>query len=151
MSFSKCFTWLRFFVKLDYVVFKLPLMSVEFAKVFFVVSFSGLKRQYFCFRSAVTALPGFLTIIIYLWAPFKHSATQVWSLLDVNIQLCIYWNARVYNMELMCDLHSLWNLIKLSSKKLMSTFSKAEPTNAFITDQYFVPWASGLSDLRLWA
>lgn len=42
-------------------------------------------------------------------------------------------------MEFMCVLHSLWNLIKLSSNKLMSTFSEAEPTNAFITDQYFVP------------
>lgn len=104
------------------------MLSVEFAKVFFAVRFFGLKRQYFCFRSPITALPGCLNIIIYLWAPFNHSATQVWSLLDENIQLCICWNSRVHNMEFMsaftfmCVLHSLWNLIELSSNKLNVNF-----------------------------
>lgn len=100
-----------FFIRL--CCLKLTLLSVEFAKVFFAVTFCGLKRQHFCFMSPITVLPGCLTAIIYLWAPFNHSATQVWSLLEVNLQLHICWNARAQNMEFMsaytfmCVLHSL--------------------------------------------
>jgi len=55
----------------------LPLLSVKFAKIFFAVRFSGLKMQYFCFMTPIKALPGCSTVIIYLCAPFNHSAAQV--------------------------------------------------------------------------
>lgn len=90
---------LFYFVKFSLLV-KLPLSSVEFVENFIAVSFSVLKRQYFCFLLSIKAFPGCVTLILCLWASLN---TQQHSLIPVR---CEYTTANLLE-------YTIWNLCQL--------------------------------------